>query len=66
MGLEVRLNKLITMARDDRRKHIKEGAERLIDPLGMGSQYQVMGIVPSEGSETDVYPFAPLSQNLRT
>lgn len=57
LGLEARLRKLMdTAATPERKDDIRKGATRLIDPMGMGSQYQVMGIsMTPEGEE--VYPF---------
>lgn len=56
LGLEPRLSKLLDSAASaERKEDIRKAAARLIDPLGMGSQYQVMGVVP-EGEE-EVYPF---------
>jgi hypothetical protein len=49
--------KLLASAPEGRQVDIKKGATRLIDTLGMGSQYQVMGIEPGEGLKAEVYPF---------
>jgi len=38
---------------------IQKGAQRLVDPLGMGAQYQVMGIVSP--TKEEVYPFPSTS-----
>lgn len=51
------MSKLISSAPEDRQVDIKKGATRLIDTLGMGSQYQVMSIVPN-AEAADVYPFS--------
>lgn len=60
LGLQPRLEKLLTTARDDtRREDIRKAAQRLIDPLGMGAQYQVLGlsgVLPGK-EEEEVYPF---------
>lgn len=57
LGLEARLRKLIDTATTlERKDDIRKGATRLIDPLGMGSQYQVMGISATPEGE-EVYPF---------
>lgn len=57
LGLEARLRKLMDSATtEDRKEDIRKGATRLIDPLGMGSQYQVMGISTTPEGE-EVYPF---------
>ncbi|WVF70972.1 hypothetical protein IAT40_005768 [Kwoniella sp. CBS 6097] len=58
LGLQPRLRKLLESAPEDRKEDIAKGAKRLIDPLGMGAQYQVMGI--SSGpvdSTSEIYPF---------
>ena len=65
LGLGQRVQKLLDSApNDERRKDIQQGAKRLIDPLGMGMQYQVMGVVPlaqsgasGQGADEEVYPF---------
>ncbi|KAF8802501.1 DUF185-domain-containing protein [Phlegmacium glaucopus] len=63
MGLELRLQSLLKAAETDkRRKEIREAAARLIDPLGMGKEYQVMGITnklpkSEESVDTVVWPF---------
>jgi len=45
-----------TATTSERKDDIRKGATRLIDPLGMGSQYQVMGITTT-APEEEVYPF---------
>ncbi|WVW80448.1 hypothetical protein I302_102430 [Kwoniella bestiolae CBS 10118] len=68
LGLQPRLRKLLDSATDEGRKEdIRKAAQRLIDPLGMGGQYQVMGVTDdralkgAEGGE--IYPFiAPKKQ----
>jgi hypothetical protein len=49
--------KLLASAEGERKEDIRKGATRLIDTLGMGSQYQIMGIEPD--SDGEVYPFLP-------
>jgi len=49
--------KLLASAEGERKEDIRKGATRLIDTLGMGSQYQIMGIEPDR--EGEVYPFLP-------
>ena len=57
LGLQARLQKLMdTATTSERKDDIRKGATRLIDALGMGSQYQVMGITTTE-PEVEVYPF---------
>lgn len=45
-----------TASTPERKDDIRKGATRLIDPMGMGSQYQVMGISTTPEGE-EVYPF---------
>ncbi|CAD6588103.1 MAG: hypothetical protein TREMPRED_004934 [Tremellales sp. Tagirdzhanova-0007] len=56
LGLQPRLDKLVSSASsEERRIDIEKGAQRLVDPLGMGAQYQIMGIVST--TKEEVYPF---------
>lgn len=56
MGIEKRVSTLVEKAETpERRSKIVEGANRLVDPHGMGIQYKVLGIVSMEN--TDVWPF---------
>ena len=51
LGLPLRLQGLLKAAKtDQRREEIRSAAARLVDPTGMGKEYQVMGITnkPSE------------------
>ena len=58
LGLQPRLEKLLASApTDERRLDIQKGAKRLIDTLGMGRQYQVMGII-GPTADVEVYPFS--------
>ncbi|OXC70853.1 hypothetical protein AYX13_00269 [Cryptococcus neoformans] len=58
LGLQPRLRKLLDTAPPERRETIEKGAKRLIDVLGMGSQYQVMGVVSGEPEMKEgIYPF---------
>ena len=60
MGLDLRVKKLVQGALDvARRKHIVQGADRLVSLTGMGKEYKVMGIVPTPEGESfeEVYPF---------
>lgn len=57
MGIGTRLNKLMEGVKDERQRNdILTAAERLVSPLGMGTQYKVMGVVPRR-LEGEVYPF---------
>lgn len=61
LGLGARLQRLLDSATTPERKEdIRRAVTRLIDPLGMGTQYQVMGITTTEPG-VEVYPF-PTSQ----
>ncbi|KAF8604148.1 DUF185-domain-containing protein [Ceratobasidium sp. AG-I] len=58
MGASVRLQKLLDGTNDiERRALLEKGAQRLMDPLGMGTQYKVLGITSNPGS---AYPFSAL------
>ncbi|GAA5974542.1 hypothetical protein JCM5350_001183 [Sporobolomyces pararoseus] len=64
LGLAPRLAALMRSATsDERKKEIESSAKRLIDGLGMGGQYKVMGVTPKQpSSETgkkkgDCFPF---------
>ncbi|KAG9124017.1 hypothetical protein FRC07_013180 [Ceratobasidium sp. 392] len=55
MGAAVRLQKLLDATKDnERRTALEKGAQRLMDPLGMGTQYKVLGISSVSGA---AYPF---------
>ena len=63
MGYHVRLSKLLMTADDENRNlRIRQAGQRLIDPTGMGKQYQVLGVtgkgrLESKGVDEDVWPF---------
>jgi len=61
LGLPLRLQGLLKAAKtDERREEIRSAAVRLVDPMGMGKEYQVMGITNklSKRSESAcVWPF---------
>jgi SAM-dependent MidA family methyltransferase len=65
LGLEQRVEALTKSATDDnRKKEMESAAKRLVDPLGMGAQYKVLGISAEqveEGQSTaegnKCYPF---------
>ena len=44
MGLQIRVDALKQAARDDRKLEIEKAANRLIDPIGMGTQYQFLAV----------------------
>ncbi|KAJ6512739.1 S-adenosyl-L-methionine-dependent methyltransferase [Mycena sanguinolenta] len=53
MGLQLRVEALVRGKTDEEAARIREAGRRLVDPAGMGSQYQVMGI----GGAGVVWPF---------
>ncbi|GAA5937380.1 class I SAM-dependent methyltransferase [Sporobolomyces koalae] len=61
LGLAPRLASLMRSAKtEERKKDIESAAKRLIDGLGMGGQYKVMGVTPKRapGSpKADCFPF---------
>ncbi|GAA5955386.1 hypothetical protein JCM3765_006762 [Sporobolomyces pararoseus] len=63
LGLAPRLAALMRSATsDERKKEIESSAKRLIDGLGMGGQYKVMGVTPKTtssepGKKGDCFPF---------
>lgn len=64
MGLQARVSALKAAAKDeDRRKQIEQAANRLVDPTGMGSQYQVMALTgkrTQKVEEAELWPFVAL------
>lgn len=64
MGLEVRVEQLLRAATSERKSEIIKATDRLIDPLGMGQQYKVMGVLP-KGSKADPFPFN-ITSNLQS
>lgn len=57
MGIEIRAAALMRSASPlERKKAIEDGANRLIDPSGMGEQYKVLGAVAKGRDE--IWPFA--------
>ncbi|KAF9041948.1 DUF185-domain-containing protein [Hymenopellis radicata] len=58
MGLEPRLEALKNAATTDEQKEaIETAAKRLVDPAGMGSQYQVLAISTVVDEDAGLYPF---------
>ncbi|KAF8150719.1 DUF185-domain-containing protein [Crassisporium funariophilum] len=58
MGLQLRLQSLLkNAATDTRRDEIRDAAARLVDPMGMGKEYQVMGITNHLPAGSQVWPF---------
>ncbi|KAF8843712.1 DUF185-domain-containing protein [Paxillus ammoniavirescens] len=60
LGVHLRAANLVKSAQTEERKSvIAEGVNRLVDPLGMGGQYAVLGVTGSSNgtSKNDVWPF---------
>ena len=61
MGLQLRVDALKRAARDEeRKKEIETAAERLVDPTGMGHQYQflaVTGTTQAQLTAEQTWPF---------
>ncbi|OJA08250.1 hypothetical protein AZE42_02072 [Rhizopogon vesiculosus] len=65
MGIQVRAAALARSASSpERKQEIEGGANRLVDPLGMGEQYKVLGVVAKSNGEghdsSDVWPFTAI------
>jgi SAM-dependent MidA family methyltransferase len=57
MHIEERVKALAAAAKsDERRKDIQTALKRLVDPQGMGTQYQFMGIVSKNATAREVLP----------
>ncbi|KJA16455.1 hypothetical protein HYPSUDRAFT_47373 [Hypholoma sublateritium FD-334 SS-4] len=61
MGLPFRLQGLLRSAKsEERREELRGAAARLVDPVGMGKEYQVLGITgESLSADAPVWPFVP-------
>lgn len=58
MGLSLRVAALTATTLSDQRKEaIREGALRLVDRNGMGTQYQVLGIASGGVQQEELWPF---------
>jgi NADH dehydrogenase [ubiquinone] 1 alpha subcomplex assembly factor 7 len=65
MGIQIRAAGLARSASSpERRRAIEDGANRLVDPLGMGEQYKVLGVVAKSSGEGHdvggVWPFTAI------
>ncbi|ORX34147.1 S-adenosyl-L-methionine-dependent methyltransferase [Kockovaella imperatae] len=61
LGLQPRLQKLLASnTSPERKQDLIKGAQRLVDPVFMGSQYQIMGLLSGAGEGAEVYPFPSL------
>lgn len=56
MGIQVRVNRLIKSMSDDRADAMLKAAYRLVDAVGMGTEYKMAAILPKSVSERP-YPF---------
>lgn len=72
MGLRLRVDALVRNSKtDERRPAIWDAAKRLVDPTGMGKEYQVMGIT-NFGSDSEalafgeVWPFVEVKEEKDT
>ncbi|KAG1781736.1 S-adenosyl-L-methionine-dependent methyltransferase [Suillus placidus] len=69
MGIEIRAAALVRSSSSlERKKAIEDGASRLIDPLGMGEQYKVLGVVAKSRAEEgqdvgEVWPFTVIQDS---
>ncbi len=64
LGMASRLQKLLDGAPNpERRGEIAQAAMRLVDPKGMGAQYQFLAITPPGVNE--VYPFKDVEEALK-
>jgi len=58
LGLPYLLEGLLKVAKtDERRQEIRSAAASLVDPTGMGKEYQVMGITFEEMKSASTWPF---------
>ncbi|KAJ7301622.1 S-adenosyl-L-methionine-dependent methyltransferase [Mycena albidolilacea] len=57
MGLQLRVNQLVTGKSDEETARIREAGRRLADEKGMGREYRVLGIGGKPGAEELVWPF---------
>lgn len=63
MGFDIRLSKLLNAAHKQKRgREIRQAAQRLVDPIGMGKEYQMLGVtgngrLENKGDGEGVWPF---------
>jgi NADH dehydrogenase [ubiquinone] 1 alpha subcomplex assembly factor 7 len=65
MGMDVRVDALVKNASSEERKvEIDKAAKRLVDPVGMGREYQVLGLSTNlkKDSKGNVWPFMDVEQ----
>ena len=69
MGLTVRVDVLMKNASSEERKiEIEKAAKRLVDPIGMGREYQVLGLSThrnKDGMKVNVWPFMEVDTETR-
>jgi len=70
MGMHIRVEALKCAAKtNDGKSSIERAASRLVDPLGMGKEYQVLGITSHDriaddaGAPEGVWPFIDASES---
>jgi len=58
MGLQLRLAGLLKAAKtEERKQQLGDAVKRLVDPSGMGKEYQVFGITSKVAEGTEAWPF---------
>ncbi|KAF9243450.1 S-adenosyl-L-methionine-dependent methyltransferase [Melanogaster broomeanus] len=68
LGVRLRAANLMQSARTEERKTaIADGVNRLVDPLGMGGQYAVLGVTgsPNGASKEAVWPFMEVADGAK-
>ncbi|KAI0768010.1 DUF185-domain-containing protein [Trametes elegans] len=67
MGLQARVDALKASAKDEeRKKSVEQAAKRLVDPTGMGTQYQIMGMTglrKTDLTDEERWPFVEAVQH---
>jgi NADH dehydrogenase [ubiquinone] 1 alpha subcomplex assembly factor 7 len=54
LGLDARVNTLLRAATSEaRQEQIASAAKRLVDPLGMGTQYKVLGVIGTKSADSE-------------
>lgn len=67
LGVQLRATSLVRAApTTERKKAIEDGVNRLVDPLGMGDQYAVLGITSEKKGDQGVWPFVDLGHGNNT
>ncbi|KAI6123548.1 S-adenosyl-L-methionine-dependent methyltransferase [Pisolithus croceorrhizus] len=67
LGVHLRAASLIQAAPSmERKKAIEQGVSRLVDPLGMGGQYAVLGITSEKKGVQGLWPFVDIEHSNNT